>query len=374
MKNDDNENNENDDNNNNDNNNNNTENHKINQKKDDKNNEPENNPNQKKEINYISLFKKDETKKKDKVNNNILDYFPLYKNINPEILRYITITIIILYNVATILGIIFYNTRFNNKQSSFYNNFQLLNFEFIKISNYIKSMTYFPFSTSEYAFYLFSIFILSFSIITIFKLFLNEEEFIKSFFKDFDIYFLISLISLIIRYLIGIISTFNQTIIYTNLILSSFSLLCILYVFLNTKTHKYKDIYYLVSHSFLPSSFLALETYCFLYCYCYDYCLLTASNDNNNYKYKVEIFFNIIFFIIGVMILTFKKDIIFPLVIVIFETGLLTRGNDENFFVILCDVFILLFIFGSVILAIFQKKKKVFQLEDDFLVNDSMDN
>ena len=50
------------------------------------------------------------------------------------------------------------------------------------------------------------------------------------------------------------------------------------------------------------------------------------------------------------------------------------RGNDENFFVILCDVFILLFIFGSVILAIFQKKKKVFQLEDDFLVNDSMDN
>ena len=136
MKNDDNENNENDDNNNNDNNNNNTENHKINQKKDDKNNEPENNPNQKKEINYISLFKKVETKKKDKVNNNILDYFPLYKNINPEILRYITITIIILYNVATILGIIFYNTRFNNKQSSFYNNFQLLNFEFIKISNY----------------------------------------------------------------------------------------------------------------------------------------------------------------------------------------------------------------------------------------------
>jgi len=339
-----------------------------------KNEEPKNNPNQKKETNYISLFKKNEIKKKDKEKNTFLDFFPIYKNISLDILRYITITILILYNIATILGIIFYNTRFRSKESSFYTNFQLLNFEFIKISDRIKSMTYFPFSTSEYAFYLFSIFILSFSIITIFKLFLNEEEFIKSIFKDFDIYFQISLFSLIIRYLIGIISKFNQTIVYTNLIFSSISLLCILYVFLNTKTHKYKDIYYLVSHSFLPSAFLALETYCFLYCYCYDYCLSTASNDNNDYKYKVEIFFNIIFFFIGVIILTFKKDIIFPLVIVIFETGLLTRGNGENFFVILFDVFILLFIFGSVILAIFQKKKKIFQLEDDFLVNESMDN
>jgi hypothetical protein len=347
----------------------------INKNEENNNNkELENNPNNKNDITYTSLFKKDKTIKKDKSKNKFLNLFPLYKNIDPEILRYTTIVILILYNIATILEIIFYNVRFSNKSHiSFYNNFQLLNFEFIKISDKIKSMTYFPFSTSEYAFYLFSIFILSFSIVTIFKLFLNEPEFIKSFFKDFDIYFLISLLSLIIRYLIGIISKFNQTIIYTNLIFSSISLLCILYVFLNTKTHKYKDIYYLVSHNFLPSSFLALETYCFLYCFCYDYCLSMASNDNNDYKYKTEIVFNIIFFFIGVMILTFKRDIIFPLVIVIFETGLLTRGNDGNFFVILCDVFILLFIFGSVILAIFQKKKKVFELEDDFLVNDSIE-
>ena len=355
---------------------NNNEHNKIINKNEENNNikEPQNNPNKKNDITYTSLFKKDKTIKKDKNNNKFLDLFPLYKNIDPEILRYTTIVILILYNIATILGIIFYNVRFSNKSHiSFYNNFQLLNFEFIKISDKIKSMTYFPFSTSEYAFYLFSIFILSFSIVTLFKLFLNEPEFIKSFFKDFDIYFLISLLSLIIRYLIGIITKFTQTIIYINLILSSISLLCILYVFLNTKTHKYKDIYYLVSHSFLPSCFLALETYCFLYCYCYDYCLSMASNNNNDYKYKVEIVFNFIFFFIGVMILTFKRDIIFPLVIVIFETGLLTRGNDGNFFVILCDVFILLFIFGSVILAIFQKKKKVFELEDDFLVNDSVE-
>ena len=270
------------------------------------------------------------------------------------------------------IGILYYNFRFDtSNDANVYYNFQLLNFEFIKINDKIKAISYFPFSTSEYAFYLISIFILIFSLITIYLLVINDPEFIKSFFKDIDIYFQITLLSLSIRYIIGMAIKFTRTIIFINLLFSSISLLCILFVFLNTKTHKYKNIKYLITHSFLPSLFMALETYCFLYCFCFYYCECRASNNNNNYKYKTEIVCNILFFIIGVMVLTFKKDIIFPLVIVVFETGLLTRGNDGNFFVILCDVFILLFTFGSVILAIFQKKKKIFELEDDFLENDS---
>ena len=82
-----------------------------------------------------------------------------------------------------------------------------------------------------------------------------------------------------------------------------------------------------------------------------------------DFKRTVNIYANLVYFALSVGVLTFNRDIIYPLCLVIFDTGMLTKTKLYSFEETLVILLVTLFTFGAVVITIFKKKTKIFRID-----------
>ena len=82
----------------------------------------------------------------------------------------------------------------------------------------------------------------------------------------------------------------------------------------------------------------------------------------DEFKREVNIYANLVYFALGVGVLTFNRDIIYPLCLVIFDTGMLTKTKLYSFKETLVILLVTLFTFGAVVITIFKNKTKIFRI------------
>ena len=135
------------------------------------------------------------------------------------------------------------------------------------------------------------------------------------------------------------------------------------YFFVKGKNRKYKNIFNLLSQYFFPSVLFCFELYTLIFLICRILTIDLCESHNRKYKIKVELIANIIYFFSGVSIMFFYKDIIYPLTLVIIETGLLTKAGSSEFYLVILNIFFLCFLFYSSLFIIITKKSQFFELD-----------
>ena len=186
---------------------------------------------------------------------------------------------------------------------------------------------------------------------------------LKQFFKITSFYFPLTLVLNIPIFILGIIKDEYENsdgsigivlpIIFTFLTLIGF--LCMTFILLSAKNHKYKSIPSLINISILCSFFSSFELYSFLY----NVCLLIRAIYGKE-MYIPEIIMGIIFFLFGMFIMISFKDIFYVLVVCTIELGLLYI--KKNIAVTIVNLSTTFFSFGSIIIHNLLYKKKIFGL------------
>ena len=186
---------------------------------------------------------------------------------------------------------------------------------------------------------------------------------LKQFFKITSFYFPLTLVLNIPIFILGIIKDEYENsdgsigivlpIIFTFLTLIGF--LCMTFILLSAKNHKYKSVPSLINISILCSFFSSFELYSFLY----NVCLLIRAIYGKE-MYIPEIIMGIIFFLFGMFIMISFKDIFYVLVVCTIELGLLYI--KKNIAVTIVNLSTTFFSFGSIIIHNLLYKKKIFGL------------
>jgi hypothetical protein len=186
---------------------------------------------------------------------------------------------------------------------------------------------------------------------------------LKQFFKITSFYFPLTLVLNIPIFILGIIKDEYENsdgsigivlpIIFTFLTLIGF--LCMTFILLSAKNHKYKSVPSLINISILCSFFSSFELYSFLY----NVCLLIRAIYGKE-MYIPEIIMGIIFFLFGMFIMISFKDIFYVLVVCAIELGLLYI--KKNIAVTIVNLSTTFFSFGSIIIHNLLYKKKIFGL------------
>ena len=186
---------------------------------------------------------------------------------------------------------------------------------------------------------------------------------LKQFFKITSFYFPLTLVLNIPIFILGIIKDEYENsdgsiglvlpIIFTFLTLIGF--LCMTFILLSAKNHKYKSVPSLINISILCSFFSSFELYSFLY----NVCLLIRAIYGKE-MYIPEIIMGIIFFLFGMFIMISFKDIFYVLVVCTIELGLLYI--KKNIAVTIANLSTTFFSFGSIIIHNLLYKKKIFGL------------
>ena len=186
---------------------------------------------------------------------------------------------------------------------------------------------------------------------------------LKQFFKITSFYFPLTLVLNIPIFILGIIKDEYENsdgsigivlpIIFTFLTLIGF--LCMTFILLSAKNHKYKSVQSLINISILCSFFSSFELYSFLY----NVCLLIRAIYGKE-MYIPEIIMGIIFFLFGMFIMISFKDIFYVLVVCTIELGLLYI--KKNIAVTIVNLSTTFFSFGSIIIHNLLYKKKIFGL------------
>ena len=186
---------------------------------------------------------------------------------------------------------------------------------------------------------------------------------LKQFFKITSFYFPLTLVLNIPIFILGIIKDEYENsdgsigivlpIIFTFLTLIGF--LCMTFILLSAKNHKYKSVPSLINISILCSFFSSFELYSFLY----NVCLLIRAIYGKE-MYIPEIIMGIIFFLFGMFIMISFKDIFYVLVVCTIELGLLYI--KKNIAVTIVNLSTTFFSFGSIIIHNLLYKKEIFGL------------
>jgi hypothetical protein len=197
----------------------------------------------------------------------------------------------------------------------------------------------------------------------VFALIKNNYLQLKQFFKITSFYFPLTLVLNIPIFILGIIKDEYENsdgsigivlpIIFTFLTLIGF--LCMTFILLSAKNHKYKSVPSLINISILCSFFSSFELYSFLY----NVCLLIRAIYGKE-MYIPEIIMGIIFFLFGMFIMISFKDIFYVLVVCTIELGLLYI--KKNIAVTIVNLSTTFFSFGSIIIHNLLYKKKIFGL------------
>ena len=241
-------------------------------------------------------------------------------------------------------------------------NYILLSFEFKPIPQNYSTNEFYVFLTSVYATYLVLLIILVFMLLIGYSLIKNENNFSQIYFQDFLICLHIFLICFITKSILGIFFLMELFLLYCDLFLTIIGLIFLIYFYLKGKSIKYNNIFNLLSQNFFPSVLLAFEFYTLLYLICRILTKEKCESYNKNYKIKIELIANLIYFLSGVSIMLYYEDIIYPLTLVIIETGLLTKAGSSKFILVILNIFFLSFMFYSSFFVILTNKSRILKL------------
>ncbi len=305
-----------------------------------------------------------ERKKTFKKNNHMY-----HKFINEEILKKITLIIIILYIIIAISSVVVFLSPIRTDYKDSYP--FLFCFEFIerfpgKSQDIPYDTIYFMTDINSFSI-IHIVFLACFLSVSYFLIRGTKSE-ISNFFDDISIFLDLTLI---FNTPILFMGMFTETY-YENLwrpiiylIFTFISFLCMTKIFIVAKRHKYRNILHLINVSILPSFMTAYQCYCFIYCICYFIMSIFENNGIDSNLFIIEIFAGFIYFCIGVVVMTIFKDIFFIIAMVNIETGLLYSKKKDDYCLTLAlfNVGIVSLNFASIISLIFAYNKKIFRLK-----------
>ncbi len=301
------------------------------------------------------------------ITNRTKTKFVIHSKLNKNFLRYSTFTVIIIYTIITIIACFIFHAR--REKYPF-----LFCFKFIeRIPEQMqdkdqKDIIYFL--TDVNSFYIFHIILLFLFISICYLMIRGTQSEIDYFFKNVSIYFTLTLIFNIPILVNGMITKYFygshiQSSIYLGLSLLSF--LCMMKIYFVTKSHDYKNISSLVNINFLSSIMSAYQCYCFLFNINYFIMNFYKPQIDKDDEYPgIEITFNSIYFVVGILVVTVYKDIFFCSTMVNMEIGLLYIKRKSNYILAttIVNIAIISLNYASIIIVIFAFNKKVFMLKE----------
>ena len=301
------------------------------------------------------LYKSDSIKNESSYFHTIKDNIRQFRNkiLTITVMRWLDFCLIVIFIIIMIAGLVVYNIQENR------HNYILLTIEFYPAGFY-------PFLTNPYALLL-TLIPLTGTLLSICNtLILYRKGLTRSFIKDTGTLLPISLIMLSISFLIGIFTLKSQTTMIVNIILYSIGSISVFVIVLRVKKHKFPNVEGLVNQGFMPSFLLSIFLYLLIYSIS-DLITRTPLNSGleTTQKKNTNIYANLTFFCIGMGILTMNQDIIVPVCVIIFSTGMLTRTNIYSFIETLVILLVTMFSFSIIVITIFKKKKKVFKIDPD---------
>ena len=284
-----------------------------------------------------------------------------YDKIPVNILKTITIIMIILYIITGINGFIFFAIGREKKPFLFCFNF-IKRYDESEIQQKDEEYDIILFLTDLNSFCIIHFILLLNFIFLLITFFRNRENDVKNFFKDNSIFFPLTLFVNIPIFVLGIFSTFNDNSYWKNIcfiILSGLGTLFMLKIYIKTKENKYKNKTRLINQGILSGIMFSFELYSFIYSICY----LTTWGIGEKII-KLEIIPGVIYFVIGFFFTIFYKDIIFSITMLILEIGLLYIKKNDALSVVIFNISAVFFNFSTIILTIFTYNKKVFNLAE----------
>ena len=301
------------------------------------------------------------------ITNRTKTKFVIHSKLNKNFLRYSTFTVIIIYTIITIIACFIFHVR--REKYPF-----LFCFKFIeRIPEQMqdkdqKDIIYFL--TDVNSFYIFHIILLFLFISICYLMIRGTQSEIDYFFKNVSIYFTLALIFNIPILINGMMTKYFygshiQSSIYLGLSLLSF--LCMMKIYFVTKSHEYRNISSLVNINFLSSIMSAYQCYCFLFNINYFIMNFYKPQIDKDDEYPgIEITFNSIYFVVGILVVTVYKDIFFCSTMVNMEIGLLYIKRKSNYILAttIVNIAIISLNYASIIIVIFAFNKKVFMLKE----------
>lgn len=291
---------------------------------------------------------------------NTLTY--CFKEIPLNFLKYFTMTIILLYIIVGIIGVIFFVK--NREPRPFLFCFHFLNRDTKNNSTNIYE------EVTKYDTIIFLSDLNSFCIIHVILLFLlimllitflrKKESDSKNFLKNFSIFFPMTLLFNIPIFIVGIVSSEKGNEFYYSIVFIIFNLLssiCMLKIYIESKRHKYKNFMRVINQGFLSGLLSAFELYSLFYNICY---LSTFWEKRTIVTF--EILPGVIFFIFSFLTIILYNDIFFPVTALIIQIGLLYIKKKDSLSLVIFNICVVFFSFLSIILSIMKHNQKVFNI------------
>ena len=287
--------------------------------------------------------------------------FVIHYKLNRNFLRYLTLVTIIIYTIITIVSCIFFHKRRDEHPFLFC-------FKFFYNMSEKEELIYFL--TDINSFYILHLVLLIIFVSICYLLIKGTKSEIDYFFKNVSIYFTLTLIFNIPILITGMLTeTFYgshlQSGIYLGLSLLSF--LCMAKIYFVTKSHKYKNITTLTNINILTSVMSAYQCYCFLFNVNYFILNFYKPVTGGSEYPGIEIAFNSIYSVIGIIVIIVYHDIFFCVVMLNMEIGLLyiKRISKYALEITIVNVAIISLNYASIISVIFRFNKKVFMLKEN---------
>jgi len=280
-----------------------------------------------------------------------------YKKIPVNILRAITLIVIILYMATGLTGGVFFGKNRTERPFLFCFNFLSRDAQDTNIKTLYERII---FLTDLNSFCIITVIEFFLLIILMFTLILNRKNDGKNFIKNFSIFFPLSLLFNIPVFIVGIFSVINDEkywncIIY--IICTLLSTLCLLKIYISSKKEKYKNKTRVITQGFISGIFAAFELYTLIYNICY---ISTRYSENN--VVNLEIIPGVIYFIFSFLTIILYKDVFFSCTALLIQVGLLYIKKEGSLAVVIFNIAVVIFSFVSNILVIMKHKKKIFNI------------
>lgn len=313
-----------------------------------------------KEDSNNNKIKKEKTKNSLNEDKKINDKIYFYDKIPINVLKVITILMIIIYILLGITSIIFFVKERDKRPFLFCFNF-IKRYSEADINQKDEEYDIILFLTDLNSFCIIHFILLFIFIFILITLFRNQENEIKNFFKNISIFLDLTLLVNIPIFILGIFSDFNdnqywKTICY--IILTGLGTLFMFKIYIKTKSNKFKNILRLINQGLLGGVLTSFELYCFIYNICY----ITTWGIGDKIDFKMEIIPGSIYFVFGFFFTIFYKDIIFSFTSLILEIGLLYIKKKEALSLVIFNICTVFFNFSIITSTIFKYNKKVFNL------------
>lgn len=290
-------------------------------------------------------------------NKSKLSFLFFYEKINVNLLRVITLIVILLYMASGLTGGIFFGKNRDIRPFLFCFNFLSRDATDNEIKTLYERIIFLTDLNSFCIIMVIEFFLL---IILMFTLILNRNNDGKNFIKNFSIFFPLSLLFNIPVFVVGLFSAKNNekywnSIIY--IICTLLSTLCLLKIYISSKKEKYKNIIRVITQGFISGLLSAFELYSLMYNICY---ISTRYSENN--VVNLEIIPGVIYFIFSFLTVILYNDVFFSCTALLIQVGLLYIKKSGALAVVIFNIGVVIFCFVSVIIVILKHKKKVFNI------------